>query len=216
MPARAALAPGASKALEPREGAAPVRLDRYQRRFGGLGTIVTLENGRAFTAAHCLAKVDGTPGVILGVGARCWRVVKRWSPARLDLALLVAVDEQSARRNASVLRSDSPAAGSTVATVARVQVGSGVQLVGHTGRRFQTRAARVIAVTATTATAVVTHRTGVCGNDSGGPVLVDGVLVGIVTHRTGAAVSPQCSCQVVFTRLDSSQVRRLIRAAGAE
>jgi hypothetical protein len=38
---------------------------RYDRRFGGTGTIVTLRDDRAFTAAHCIAAVDGAPGVVL-------------------------------------------------------------------------------------------------------------------------------------------------------
>lgn len=90
-----------------------------------------------------------------------------------------------------------------------------VMFVGHTGRQFQTRAATIIAVTSTTATSVVEHRTGVCANDSGGPVFVGGMLVGIVTHRTGPPQSALCSRHVVFTRLDSPEMRlRIARAYG--
>ena len=66
----------------------------------------------------------------------------------------------------------------------------------------------MIAVTATSATAVIEHPTGVCANDSGGPVFLHGVLVGIVTHRTGPSLSSFCSRNLVFTRLDSPEMRQ--------
>ena len=175
-------------------------LQRYHRRFGGIGTIVTLADGRAFTAAHCLAAVDGSPGVVIGAGFERWRVVRRWSPLRADLALLEAVGHHGAMR---------------LATRPLVRPGAQVQFVAHTGRGFHSSAATVISVSHTRATAVVAQRRGVCANDSGGPVLVDGVLVGIVTHRTGPDVSSRCSSHVVFTRLDSLAMRRRIRVAYA-
>lgn len=175
-------------------------LQRYRRRFGGVGTIVTLEDGRAFTAAHCLALVDGTPGVVIGNGTAHWRVVRRWSPLRTDVALLEAAGG---------------AGGLNLTTRTRVRLAVSVEFVAHRGRRFHARTATVIAVSDTCATALVAHRSGVCAGDSGGPVLIDGLLVGIVTHRAGPAVSPQCSSHLVFTRLDSPIMRRRVRAAYA-
>jgi hypothetical protein len=173
-------------------------LHRYGRRFGGSGTIVTLADGRAFTAAHCLAPVDGTPGVVIGLGPDRWRVVRRWSPMRTDLALLEAVGHYGAAR---------------LAARALVRLAARVEFVGHTGRCFHRKTATVIAVTETSATAMVEHRSGVCAGDSGGPVLIDGVLVGIVTHRAGPVVSSQCSSHLVLTRLDSPTMRRRLREA---
>jgi hypothetical protein len=174
-------------------------LHRYHHRFGGIGTVVTLDDGRAFTAAHCVAAVDGRPGVVIGSGDRRWRVVQRWSPARTDLALLRALEAVGAAR----------ATGPALRLVTRALLcpGATVEFVGHTGRRFQSRTATVVSVTATSAEAVVRHRRGVCANDSGGPVLMAGELVGIVTGRSGAARSSLCSTHVLFTRLDSRVMR---------
>lgn len=187
-------------------------LHPYGRRFGGIGTIVTLDDGRAFTAAHCLAPVDGASGVVIGNGHDAWRVLKRWSPKRTDLAVLRALPAPGRARGSRVpgWPADRVA---RVPTRVLVRPGVCVEFVGHTGQRFARRAATVIAVTATSATAVVEHRTGVCANDSGGPVFVLGVLVGIVTHRTGPARSPRCSSQLVFTRLDAPAMRRRLHAA---
>ena len=199
-------------------------LARYDRRFGGVGTIVTLDDGRAFTAAHCLAAVDGRPGVVISSGARHWRVVRRWSPATTDLALLQELDGVGTRAVSDEVlaphtgtRSTLPAgAGATpLATASIVHPGVQVRLVGHTCRRFQSRAATVVSATATAAVAVVTHKAGVRANDSGGPVFVDGVLVGIVTSRTGLGLSSLCSSHVVFTRLDSKAMRARIAKACA-
>lgn len=177
--------------------------------------MVTLGDGRAFTAAHCLAAVDGAAGVIVGAGVCAWRVRKRWSPRGCDVAVLQALETTIGARHGAPVP-EWPA-GRAARLPARVWVrpGSRVEFVGHTGRRFQLRAATVITVTETSATAVVEHRAGVCANDSGGPVFVDGVLVGIVTHRAGPALSAACSRQLVFARLDSAVMRRRVRAACA-
>jgi hypothetical protein len=173
---------------------------RYPRRFGGVGTIVTLRDGRAFTAAHCIAEVDGAPGVGLQALGRRFVVVRRWSPRRLDLAVLLAM---TGRGRASA--------------AARVvlRVGAQVAFYGHTGGRFQARRATVTAVTPTTAVATVHHPRGVCGNDSGGPVFVGGLLAGVVAARTGETVSHTCSREVVITRLDAPAVRARIDRAFA-
>ncbi len=174
-------------------------LARYHRRFGGEGTIVTLADGRAFTAAHCLAAVDGRPGaVVTSRDGRAWRVVKRWSPRGRDLALLQAIDARLPRRRAC--QATIAAGASRMPTV----LGPGVEIefYGHTGRRFQKRRAVVTSVTATRAVAEVRGRAGVAAGDSGGPVLEGDQLVGIVVARTGPAVSPMASAQVVLARLD--------------
>ena len=197
-------------------------LARYDRRFGGAGTIVTLDDGRAFTAAHCLAAVDRGPGVVISSGARRWRVVQRWSPAATDLALLQALDGVAAGPVSSPGRGPHrptprrlPAGAAHLATTSMVRPGVRVRFVGHTGERFQSRTATVVTVASTSASAIVAHRTGVCANDSGGPVFVDGVLVGIVTSRTGPGLSSLCSSHMVFTRLDSPAMRARIARACA-
>lgn len=196
-------------------GAVVAVLHRSHHRFGGTGTIVTLADGRAFTAAHCLAAVDGARGVVVGDGVCAWRVRKRWSPRGCDVAILQAVETTIVARHGAPVP-DWPA-GRAARLPARVCVrpGTRVAFAGYTGRRFQLRAATVLMVTATSATAVVEHAVGVCANDSGGPVFADGVLVGIVTHRAGPAVSAACSRQLVFARLDSLVMRRRIRKAVA-
>jgi hypothetical protein len=173
---------------------------RYPRRFGGVGTIVTLRDGRAVTAAHCIAAADGTPGVLIDAVGRRFVMVVRWSPRRLDLAVLQAVN---AHGHASA------------ATRVVLRVGAQVVFYGHTGRRFQARRATVTAVTPTTAVATVDHPRGICGNDSGGPVFAAGVLAGVVAARRGPAVSATCSRQVVITRIDAPQVRARIDRACA-
>jgi len=184
-------------------------VQRFPHRFGGIGTIVTLGDGRAFTAAHCLAAVDGRCGVVVEGTGRRWRVVRRWSPKGTDLAVLRALDLPEARTG-----DHGTVIGPTcLAGRSLVRPGVQVSFVGHSGRQFQTRAATIIAVTSTTATSVVEHPTGVCANDSGGPVFAEGVLVGIVTHRTGPPQSAHCSRHMVFTRLDSPEMRsRVCRA----
>jgi hypothetical protein len=173
---------------------------RYDRRFGGTGTIVTLRDGRAFTAAHCIAAVDGASGVVLDAAGRRFVVVRRWSPRRFDLALLRAISGRGRWSAAArgVLR-----------------VGTPVIFYGHTGRRFQARRATVTKVTLTTAVATVHHPRGICGNDSGGPVFVGGVLVGVVTARAGEWVSPAGSREVVITRIDTRPLRAKIARAFA-
>lgn len=171
-------------------------LVRYHRRFGGEGTIVTLADGRAFTAAHCLAAVDGRPGaVVTSREGRAWRVVKRWSPRGRDLALLQAFDARLPRLSGDD-RGWRIAGGEVLAS------GVEIEFYGHTGRRFQKRRAVVTSVTATRAVAEVRSRAGVSAGDSGGPVLVGGTLTGIVIARTGTAVSSAASAEVVLARLD--------------
>lgn len=153
-----------------------MRLSRYLRRFGGEGTIVTLADGRAFTAAHCLAAVDGRPGrFIAAPDGLVWRVCRRWSPKGLDLAMLLAAvaPRPSAR-------------GPALATRPLLRPGVEVVFYAHTAAGFRRRRARVVSVAATSAVAEVRSRAGVSPGDSGGPVLMDGALVGIVTHRLGA------------------------------
>ncbi len=191
----------------PRLGA----LHRYHRRFGGTGTIVALDDGHAVTAAHCLAAVDGARGVVIGDVACQWRVLARWSPARSDVALLQALDRSGAAGGSRVPGWPS-GRGVRLATRVLVRLGTQVDFVGHTGRRFERRSATVVAVTSSAATAAVSHRAGVCANDSGGPVFVDGVLVGVVTQRTGPPLSCHCSSQLVFTRLDAPGMRRRMRS----
>lgn len=171
-------------------------LVRYHRRFGGEGTIVTLADGRAFTAAHCLAAVDGRSGaVVTSRDGRAWRVVKRWSPGGRDLALLQAID-------AHLPRLSGDDSGWRLAPAGVLGPGVEIEFYGHTGRRFQKRRAVVTSVTATRAVAEVRSRAGVAAGDSGGPVLDGDQLVGIVVARTGPAVSPVASTQVVLARLD--------------
>jgi Trypsin-like peptidase domain len=179
---------------------------RYHRRFGGTGTIVALGDGRAFTAAHCIAAVDGRPGTSIDASGQRFVVVRRWSPARTDLAVLRAVDARRPRRPATT----------RLAVHGGVRRGIEVTFVGHVdGRRFERRRAVVTSVTASTAVALVTHPRGVCGNDSGGPVFLGNTLVGIVTHRAGALRRSPCSSQVIFTRLDSPTMRARIAKAFA-
>lgn len=214
----------------PARGTAPAtRLSRYVRRFGGTGTIVTLEGGRALTAAHCLAAADGRPGTVIAGERGRWRVLRRWSPRRIDLVVLMRLDasawpplESRSRRQAFQgthgQRGPSPRGPrGRLASRGEVRRGVEVTFVGHTGRRFQRRRAVVTTVSAATALATVLHPRGVCGNDSGGPVFVGDRLVGVVTHRMGMPISSRgssrCSSQVVFTRLDSPLMRAKIAAA---
>lgn len=177
-----------------------MRLSRYLRRFGGAGTIVTLDDGRAFTAAHCIAAVDGRPGTLVAAGdGGCWQVRHRWSPRGCDLAVLTAV---SPARAACI-----GARPSTLATRRWLRPGVDVVFYAHTASGFRRRRARVIATTATTAIADVLSRAGIGTGDSGGPVLVGGTLVGVVTHRAGPPRSARASGHLVFTRLDLPLMR---------
>ncbi|MGE0816552.1 MAG: hypothetical protein AB7O28_18190 [Vicinamibacterales bacterium] len=175
-------------------------MNRYHRRFGGTGTIVTLGDGRAFTAAHCLAAVDGRPGTEIDAVGRRFVVVRRWSPFGTDLA---------------VLRSLAGNGRGELATRTLLRPGVDVTFWGHTGRRFQRRRATIMTVGATTATALVHHPRGVCGNDSGGPVFLGAALVGVAIARTGPAVSARCSRHLVLVRTDSARMRGRIDAAYA-
>ncbi len=189
-------------------------LHRYQRRFGGSGTIVSLADRRAVTAAHCLAAVDGGRGVIIGNDTCQWRVLERWLPECVDLALLRTVGGAGSGAGSPV-PGYPPSHAVRLATRVLVRRGTRVAFVAHTGWRFERRAASVIALTSSSATAVIAHPAGVCAGDSGGPVFVDGLLVGIVTHRTGPSVSVRASSQLVFTRLDSPVMRRQLRSVRA-
>jgi hypothetical protein len=179
-----------------------VHLSRYLRRFGGEGTVVTLADGRAFTAAHCIAAVDGRPGrLIAAPDGVVWRVGRRWSPDGLDLAALHAV---------------TPPPSSTPPTTlpARAMLRPGVEVVFYapTARGFRARRARVISVTATSAVAEVQSRVGTCAGDSGGPVVMGDVLVGIVTHRLGRPRGPGGATLLRCVRLDAPAARvRLAR-----
>ncbi len=126
---------------------------------------------------------------------RQWRVWHRWSPRGCDLALLHAVDARPAQR--AVERR-----GWRLARRGVLRAGSIVEFYGFTGRRFELRRATVMAVTATRAVANVRSPAGVAAGDSGGPAFVNGKLAGIVIARTGLAVSPVASTQVVLARLD--------------
>ena len=171
-------------------------LTRYERRFGGAGTIVTLADGRAFTAAHCVAAVDGHRGTVLAGGdGRQWRVMRRWSPRGRDLAWLEA---------AGPVRMRPRGPRGTVSLAPPDVLRPGVDIVFHayTGRRFTRRRAVVVAVSATRAVAEVRTRAGVADGDSGGAVLVGGHLAGIVVARVGAPRPASASSHVVITRLD--------------
>jgi Trypsin-like peptidase domain len=174
-----------------------VDLTRYQRRFGGEGTIVSLADGRAFTAAHCVAAADGGAGTVLVAwGGRQWRVVRRWSPRGRDLAWLEVVEP---RRTTSGARRRPPL---TIAAPDVLRPGLEVVFHAHTGRRFVRRRAVVVSVSATRAVAEVRSPAGVADGDSGGPVLAGGRLAGIVIARLGAPRSSHASSHLVLTRLD--------------
>ena len=171
-------------------------LARYERRFGGAGTIVTLADGSAFTAAHCVAAVDGRRGTVLaGVDGRQWRVVRRWSPRGHDVAWLEAVGPVR-------MRPRGPAGAVSLAPPDVLRPGVGIVFSAYTGRRFTRRRAVVVAVSATRAVAEVRTPAGVGDGDSGGPVLVEGHLAGIVVARLGAPRPAGASSHVVVTRLD--------------
>lgn len=170
-------------------------LRRYAHRFGGVGTIVTLADGCACTAAHCVAAADGRVGTLIASGAAVWRVARRWSPARRDLALLVA---QTARPRRSRIG---------WARRALLRRGVRVSIAVWSGRRFAWRTAIVDAVTRDGFVADLTGRTGVRVGDSGGAVIVGSTLVGVVTHRTGRAVSAEAAVSVRGARLDTPEVR---------
>jgi hypothetical protein len=184
-----------------------VTLTRYHRRFGGEGTIVTLDDGRAFTAAHCLAAYDGRPGtVVTSLDGRQWRVLRRWSPRGRDLAMLQAIDAASAsaggrRSRPTGLREGRPTA---LAALHALRPGVGVVFYGYTGRSFRPRRAVLTTVTATRVVADVASRAGVRAGDSGGPVLVGDRVVGVVVARIGTALWPGVSTQLVFERLDTA------------
>ena len=184
-------------------------LSRLRHRFGGEGTVVTLSDDHAFTAAHCVAAVDGRRGTVLaGPDGHVWRMAKRWSPLGCDLALLHAEPSMHGRG----VRSARPTV--TLAGAAVLRVGTPVVFIGFDAGRFQRRRAVVRSVTSTHAIADVISAPGVRAGDSGGPVLVDGVLVGIVVARSGPpASSGDGARSLVLARLDSPLMRR--RAASA-
>lgn len=173
-------------------------LRRYAHRFGGTGTIVTLADGCACTAAHALAAVDGRRGALIASGTAVWRVARRWSPATRDLALLVAETPRPRR--------------SRIAWARRplLRRGVHVMITAWTGRRFVRRSAIVRTVTRYAVVADLRGRAGVRQGDSGGAVLMGSTLVGVVTHRTGAALSARASASVRFARVDTPEVRAVL------
>lgn len=182
-----------------------MHLSRYRRRFGGEGTIVTLADGRAFTAAHCIAAVDGRPGrLIAAPDGVVWQVRKRWSPDGLDLAVLRAMTPPPVSSRST-----------TVAARAMLRAGAEVQFYAPTARGFRARGARIVAVTATDAVAELRAPAGTRAGDSGGPVVMDGVLVGIVTHRLGARRGAGGAACFRCVRLDTAAVRARVGRAAA-
>lgn len=178
-------------------------LTRYVRRFGGEGTVVTLADGRAVTAAHCIASIDGRRGALIAAPDGCaWRVVRRWSPAGRDLALLVATPPLSR--------------GVRVAWPGRavVRPGLAVWVAAWTGRRFTRRRAVIRTVSRHAFVADLVGRAGVRAGDSGGAVMSGGVLVGVVTHRTGVALSALASASVRVARVDTREVRAVAARRG--
>lgn len=170
-------------------------LRRYAHRFGGTGTIVTLADGGACTAAHAIAAADGRRGTWITSAAARWRVERRWSPAGRDLALLVAETPRPRRSRI------------TWARRSMLRRGVRVTITAWTGRRFVRRSAIVRTVSRHAVVADLRGRAGVRAGDSGGAVLMGSTLVGVVTHRTGAALSAQASASVRFARLDTPEVR---------
>lgn len=172
-----------------------MRLTRYGRRFGGEGTIVTLADGCACTAAHCVAAVDGRQRAWIGAGRTAWRVERRWSPAGRDLALLVA--SVPPRRGRPV----------TWPSGRIVRAGLHVTIAAWTGRRFVRRAAIVRATTRDGFIADVCGRVGVRPGDSGGAVLAGTTLVGVVTHR----IEAPSTTAVRVARVDTPDVGRVLQ-----
>lgn len=173
-------------------------LRRYAHRFGGTGTIVTLADGCACTAAHCVAPADGRRGTLIALGPAVWRVERRWSPATRDLALLGA-EAPRPRRSRIVWARRSP-----------LRPGARVSIAAWTGQRFVWRTAIVREVTRHGFVADLVGRAGVRQGDSGGAVLLGSTLVGVVTHRTGAALSPLASASVRVARVDTPDVRAVL------
>lgn len=186
-----------------------MHLLRLSHRFGGEGTIVTLADDHAFTAAHCVAAVDGRRSTVLAVpDGHVWRMAKRWSPLGCDLALLHAEPSMQGRG----VRSARPTV--TLAGAAVLTVGTPVVFIGYAAGRFQRRRAVVRSVTSTHAVADVASPAGVRAGDSGGPVLAEGLLVGIVVARSGLPASfGDGSRTLELTRLDSPLMRRRVVSA---
>ncbi len=179
-------------------------LTRCAHRFGGEGTIVTLADGCACTAAHCVAAFDSRRGAwIVAADGSAWRVERRWSPAGRDLALLTAATPPARPRDVSWPRRPV------------VRPGLVVALVVWTGRRFARRRAVVRAVTATAFLADVAGPRGVRAGDSGGAVLAGDTLVGVITHRTGVSLTAQASASVRVARIDTPPVRTVLASLRA-
>lgn len=158
---------------------------------------MSLPDGRAFTAAHCVAAVDGRRGTMLvSARGRQWRVVRRWSPRGRDLAWLEAVNRPR------IGPADLRAARFTLAPPGALRPGVDVVFHAYAGRRFVPRRAVVVSVSRTRAIAEVLSRAGVADGDSGGPVVAGGGLAGIVIARLGDPRSSHGSSRVVLTRLD--------------
>ena len=181
-----------------------MRLTRYTHRFGGEGTIVTLADGCACTAAHGVAAVDGRRGAwIAAADGSAWRVERRWSPAGRDLALLTAATPPARARSVSWPRR------------AIVRPGLVVALVVWTGRCFARRRAVVRAVTATAFVVDVAGPRGVRAGVGGGAVLAGVSLVGVITHRTGVPLTAQASASVRVARIDTPAVRTVLASLRA-
>ena len=181
-----------------------MRLTRYAHRFGGEGTVVTLADGCACTAAPCVAAFDSRRGAwIAAADGSAWRVERRWSPGGRDLALLTAATPPARTRGVSWPRRPI------------VRPGLVVALVVWTGRRFARRRAVVRAVTATAFVADVSGPGGVRAGDSGGAVLAGATLVGVITHRTGGSLTAQASASVRAARIDTRAVRTVLASLRA-
>jgi hypothetical protein len=175
-----------------------VTLRRYASRFGGTATIVTLADGCACTAAHVIAAADRRRGAWIASGDAVWRLGRAWSPAGRDLTLLVAVSPRPRRSRIAWARR------------AMLRRGARVSIAAWTGRRFVRRSAIVRAVTRHGVVADLRGRRGVRAGDSGGAVLIGSTLVGVITHRTGQALSPQAAASVRCARLDTPEVRAVL------
>lgn len=173
-------------------------LTRYRRRFGGTGTIVTLADGRACTAAHCVAAADGRRGVWIAGGGRAWRVERRWSPSGRDLAVLTAAQP--------------PSRGARVAWPRGrlLRQGLVVSVSVWNGRRFVRRRAIIRTVGRHACEAAFVGRARARAGDSGGAVLFGATLVGVVTHHLGATGGVVGTAAIRVARVDTPEVRAVL------
>lgn len=173
-------------------------MTRYRRRFGGTGTIVTLADGCACTAAHCVAAVDGRRGVWIAGGGRAWRVERRWLPSGRDLVVLMAAHPPSRRARVAWPRG-------------RVlRQGLVVSVSVWNGQRFVRRRAIVRTVARHACEAEFIGRVRVRPGDSGGAVLSGATLVGVLTHHLGAADATGATASIRVARVDTPEVRAVL------